>query len=54
MLAAALADRQRDAEDRVGAEVLLVRRAVEFDHPLVDADLIEGVQPIERVGDASC
>ena len=41
---------QRDAEDRVGAEVLLVLGAVEFDHPLVDGDLIEGVHAAQLVG----
>ena len=42
---------QRHAEDRVGAQVLLVRRAVELDQPLVDADLIERVPAGQRIGD---
>ena len=34
-----LGDRQRDAEDGIGAEPRLVGRAVERDHRLVDLDL---------------
>ena len=43
--------RQRHAEDRVRAEVLLVRRAVELDHPLVDRDLVQRVHADQLVGD---
>ena len=39
-----LGDRHGDAEDGVGAEARLVGRAVEFDHGLVDMDLIFGVE----------
>jgi len=37
-------DRHRDAEDRVGAELRLVRRAVRFEHHVVDLGLIERVE----------
>ena len=43
---------ERDAEDRVRAEILLVRRAVELDHPLVDRDLVHRVHADQLVGDA--
>ena len=44
-------DGQRDAEDRVGAEVRLVGRAVEVDHRLVDEALVVGVEALERRAD---
>src|SRR6185437_13802216 len=37
-----LGDRQRDAENGIGAEAALVRRAVEIDHDLVDLHLLFG------------
>ena len=43
--------RQRDAEDRVGAEPALVRRAVELDHRLVEGALLGGARPGQRRGD---
>ena len=46
-----LRDRERDAEDGVGAEAALVGRAVELDHRAVDAELIVGVAARERVED---
>ena len=46
-----LGDGQRDAEDRVGAEARLVRRAVELDQRLVDGDLILGIHAADRVED---
>ena len=39
-----LGDRERDAEDGVGAELRLVGRAVERDHRLVDLDLVFGLE----------
>ena len=42
---------QRHAQDGVRAEFLLVLGAVEFDHPLVQADLIERVEAAQFVGD---
>ena len=42
---------QRDAEDRVGAEARLVRRAVELDQRAVEARLVERVEADERLGD---
>ena len=44
-----LGDRQRNAEDRVGAEPRLVGRAVEGDHRLVDLDLLLGFEAADRV-----
>ena len=44
-----LGDGERDAEDGVGAEPALVRRAVERDHGLVDLDLRLGIHAGERV-----
>ena len=41
---------ERDAEDRVRAEILLVRRAVQLQHPLVDRDLVHRIQAHELVG----
>ena len=37
-----LGDRERDAENGIGAEPALVRRAVEIDHDLVDLHLLFG------------
>jgi hypothetical protein len=44
-----LGDRQRNAEDRVGAEPRLVGRAVEGDHRLVDLDLLLGLEAADGV-----
>ena len=44
-----LGDRERHAENGVGAEPALVGRAVELDHGLVDLDLLLGVHAAERV-----
>jgi hypothetical protein len=44
-------DRERDAEDRVRAEVGLVRRAVDLEHRLVDEPLVVGGQALDRGGD---
>ena len=41
----------RDAEDGVGAEARLVRRAVELDHPPVQTVLVGGIEPGERPAD---
>ena len=46
-----LGDRERDAEDRVGAEAALVRRAVELDQRLVDAHLLGRVHARDGVED---
>jgi len=46
-----LGDGERDAEDGIGAETRLVRRAVEGDHRLVDMDLAFGVETADRVED---
>ena len=46
-----LGDRQRHAEDGVGAEPALVRRAVELDHRLVDVDLVLGFHAADRLED---
>jgi hypothetical protein len=46
-----LGDRQRDAEDGVGAELALVVGAVELDHRAVDLALVEASMPDERLGD---
>ena len=43
-LGGGLGDGERDAEDRVGAELGLVGRAVEVDHRLVDEALVVGVE----------
>ncbi len=40
-------DRQRDAEDRVGAELCLVGGAVRVDHRLVDQALVVGVESLD-------
>ena len=44
-------DRERDAEDRVGAELRLVGRAVELEHRLVDEPLVVGVEALDRRAD---
>ena len=41
--------RQRDAEDRVGAEPALVRGAVELDHRLVERALLGGAGAGQRL-----
>ncbi len=48
-----LGDRERYAENGVGAEPRLVRRAVEGDHRLVDSELIFGVEPGHRIEDVA-
>ncbi len=42
---------ERDAEDRVGPEALLVGGAVQVDHGLVDQALLGGVEAEDRGGD---
>ncbi len=42
-----LGDRERDPEDRVGAELLLVVCAVELDHRRIDEALVGGVEALE-------
>ena len=44
-----LGDGERDAEDRVGAELRLVLRAVERDHRLVDLELVLGLEARDGV-----
>src|SRR5690606_37239695 len=44
--------RERNGEDCVRAELLLVLRPVERNHSAVDVDLIEGVKPDNLRGDA--
>ena len=44
-------DGERDAEDRVGAELGLVGRAVELDHRLVDEPLVVGVEALDGRAD---
>ncbi len=51
VLGGRLGDRHRDAENRVGAQLLLVGRVVEFDHGHVDAGLIQRVHADQAVGD---
>jgi hypothetical protein len=46
-----LRHRHRDAEDRVRPELLLVRRAVEVDHHVVDAHLVGRVEADHLVGE---
>ena len=46
-----LGDGQRHAEDRIGAELALVRRAVQLDHRRVDLRLQRGVHPADRIED---
>ena len=43
---------ERNAEDRVGAQHLLVGRAVEFEHQFVDGRLVEGIAALQFVSDA--
>ena len=42
---------ERDAEDRVGAELGLVGRAVELEHRLVDQPLVVGLEALDHRGD---
>jgi len=51
MLGGRVGHGHRDAEDRVRSELLLVRRAVELQHQFVDGGLIEGVDPLQFLGD---
>src|SRR5690606_23849623 len=44
-----LGDREGDAENGVGAEARLVRRAVELDHRPVYLDLVLGFEPADRL-----
>jgi hypothetical protein len=46
-----LGDGERHAENGVGAEARLVRRAVEFDHGLVDLDLVFRVEAADCLED---
>ena len=46
-----LGDRERDSEDRVGAQRRLVRRAVQVDHHLVDDALLVGLDAEQRLTD---
>ena len=48
---AGLGDRQRHAQDRIGAQTALVGRAVQFDHRLVDPALLLGVHAGQGVED---
>ena len=41
---------QRNAQDRVGAELASCWRAVEFDHCVSIADLVDRVPAAERIG----
>ncbi len=45
-----MGDRERNAKDRVRAKLLLVGRAVELDHSLVDFDLVHGIHANQLVG----
>ena len=51
VLGGGLGHRQRDAENGVGAEPPLVRRAVQFDHRAVDVQLVLGIHARQRVID---
>jgi hypothetical protein len=42
-----LGDGERHAEDGIGAELALVRGAIEIDHGLIDAELIEGIHALD-------
>src|SRR5262249_19770069 len=42
-------DGQRDPEQRVGAQLPLVARAIEVDHLLVNRDLLQSVEASERI-----
>jgi hypothetical protein len=44
-------DGERDAEDRVGAERRLVRRAVELEQRLIDGRLFRGLHPLDLGSD---
>jgi len=46
-----LGDGKRDAEDGIGAEARLVRRAVQLDHQIVDLDLVLGLETADCVED---
>jgi hypothetical protein len=46
-----LGDGERDAEDGVGAEPRLVRRAVQIDHDIVDRRLRLGIHAADRIED---
>ena len=46
-----LGARERDGEDRVGAEATLVRRSVQLDQPAVERLLVAGVHPAHGVRD---
>src|SRR5690606_2914116 len=46
-----LGDGERDAENGVGAEAGLVRRAIELDHGLVDLDLVFGIEAADGFED---
>ncbi len=46
-----MSGRQRNAENRVGTQVFLVRRAIHVDHRLVNRCLIRRVHAFEGVGD---
>jgi len=50
-LGGGLGDGERHAEDGVGAEARLVRRAVEGDHRRVDLDLVLGVEARDGIED---
>ena len=50
-LAGGLGDGERNAEDGVGAEVLLERRSVEGEHRLVESDLVIGISADDGGGD---
>ena len=51
LLGGGVGDGQAHAEHGVGAEVALVRRAVEVDQQQVDGPLVEGLEPLEGVAD---
>ena len=51
LLGGGVGDGQADAEHGVGAEVGLVRRAVEVDQQQVDAALVERLEALEGVAD---
>src|SRR6202007_510406 len=43
----------RDGENGVGAELALVRRAVDLDHAVIEVDLTGDAQALKRVGDGA-
>ena len=51
MVGSGLGDRERGAEDRVGADARLVVGAVEVEQLAVDAALVERIEALERLGD---